>query len=810
MDKLQSYLNIQYKEDSRRIDDVLSLIEHVLPTFTDQFAPKGWPYQVGGKVNEKISPGTIAMTAGALQHVLNADVPESIFKACKNASFEKRDAVKTIVEKSRNLLDDEKQFGKESFEGESRPRYGSSTYGTDSVFVLSWVCALLQQVHLDALQSENDPVKRESRNAIHKRLVEFLAHDRIEKILLNINAPDELMYYDHDDTDYEKPEYDKSHAFPLLKTLQTYELYQFGSNASEEPAKTILKIAESFLLWKLHQCISLASLENSQFDAAEMVFSLEGYLIVRKLRLAKDETQLDAMTPFFCDDTILEKTFSILTEKQAINQYWRPLRPFLTKPQGYALLPISAEIAQSLLRICKRLGKRGNHLFAKHSGIFERYFDWIKSTVTTVNGLHGWCSEHIYHPDVIHIWQSSQVLLFLTDYYIFLRKKIASDALEAANLSVVPPKKPKSQKEFDEFWDTDPYKSKLVNKEIKRLIETSKNNKKAKESVSFLLYGPPGTGKTFFAEQISTLKQWPLLSLSPSDFIADGVDQLENKAKNLFTVLCAQHDLVIIFDEIDRLMLNRDSEDYKVQGDMFQVMVASLLVKFKALRDTPHIIFLICTNYKHRLDPALIRPGRVDKHILVMPPDNDRRIKQIKKHLEEVGKTFSDGLIERIATNTPLFTYTELNLLVDECDSNCNDDELRKLLKTHKPTISLSAYLQQTYSKNDKAGIQIFKPWVRREKERKTLRPMNELPLDEIFMTAYSLFETNHLKDEVEGNVTIREDLQRLVKATDYLNEALRKVGVAMGIQEEVKEMTDQISKDKYENDNVQKEGGTT
>lgn len=824
MDELQHYLDTQYREDCGRRDDILKMIQCAMPTFTDQFkynesngAPdiekSGWPYEMGETISA-YSPATIAMTAAALQRVLNADIPSSIFENCifencKAGSEEKQKAVKDVVDKAALLV---------PLTGKSG-QYSSNTYGKDSVFVLSWISDFHYQKTMGGLWTVENSTDMEESLRDLKTQIKSLCDSRIQDILPHVNEPDKIHFYSK--VKENNPEYDNEHAFPLLKALQTYDLYV----TEEDVSNDLIKI-ESYLLRKLHHCISLSTFENSQFDAAELVFTLEGYLIVRNLLLGSEHHAQDETASFLCDRAILEKVFSILSEKQELNQYWRPLRPFLTKPQGYALLPISAEIVQSLLRICYRLGPLGDQLFAKYSRIFERYFDWVRSRFTAKNGKYGWSSEHIYRSDVIHIWQSSQILLFLTDYYVFLRKKIAADALKAAHLSVKYPKRPKKQnaktassesqstghsqtstsgntstenensaQKTEDFWDTAPFGSKLVHQKIKAMIKESEGeNYKIEQSVSFLLYGPPGTGKTFFAEQISELKQWPLLSLSPSDFIADGVDQLENKAKNLFAVLCAQHNLVIIFDEIDRLMLNRDSEDYKDQGDMFQVMVASLLVKFKDLRETPHIIFLICTNYKHRLDPALIRPGRIDRHILVMPPDKAAREKQIRKHLGKIKRSLKERDIKKIAKRTPLFSYTELDLLVDEylALTDYSQRKLDKLILTHAPTISLSGYLQHIFAKSN---TDVAKKDGGEDLQNRALRPMGELPLDEILMTAYTLHEVGKLEQLLKNSSIDRENLRCLVceKNMPYRDEALRKIEEKFGreVRNKVKEMID-------------------
>lgn len=774
MEKLQQYLDTQFKQDNERLEDILSLIRNTLPMFYESFDQRsGWPYEVKGKVaHSKIVPpfscGTVAMTCGALKTLRRADLPEKkVYKTwpCREkGSGEDEESLETLTEKTvvktfslltKNL-------------GTQRKLITSRTYGDNSVFVLSWLCDLIDK------NPQKDP--SQSLGDGQRDLVIKYAKTRLNETLLYIDHPEKIQYYKENKSDPTKnPKINVKHAFPLLKTIHMFDkLRSLGELQNKSKKPVDLEKLEEYLLNRLHYFISLAEIENSRFDAAELVFSLEGLLIVRKLRFDPDEGSENASI-FLCSRDLLERVFSILEKKQKINSYWRPLSPFITTQRGLALLPISVEITLSLLRICEILGKTGKELFARNSDIFARYFDWVKSKVTAVpcgdRRVYGWASEHVYSSDTIHIWQTSQILIFLTKYYSFLRDKIAADALAAANLSISEPKK-----KIPQFWENEPFGSIKVHKQIKEIINESKFEN---YSASFLLYGPPGTGKTTFAKQIAALKDWPLLSLSPSDFIADGVDKLENKAKNLFKVLCAQHDLVILFDEIDRLLLNRNSEAYRDQGDMFQVMVASLLVKFKDLRDTPHIIFLIGTNYGYRLDPAIVRPGRIDKQILVMLPDLAEREKAIQKNIDDYKEKHAEAFpavdCKDLSKKTPLFSYGELEQLVDEIAKN--RDKPEQCVDSIIPMVSLSQYTNQITQIKD--GI-----------DTGNVRPAEDLPLDEILMVAYTRFECDQNDDKLKKE---KDNLQKLMEKHEEL--ALDKIKAVLGenVHGKIKEMLQKL-----------------
>ena len=142
---------------------------------------------------------------------------------------------------------------------------------------------------------------------------------------------------------------------------------------------------------------------------------------------------------------------------------------------------------------------------------------------------------------------------------------------------------------------------------------------------SMVLYGPPGTGKTTIAQAVAKSLGWDFISLSPSDFVQTGVSQVEQRAKRIFEALTEQENCVILLDEIDRLILDRNLKAYDNQDDMFQMMTPSMLPKLKDLREKESSIFVIATNYFERIERAAVRAGRVDDAFLVGLPDYEAR-----------------------------------------------------------------------------------------------------------------------------------------------------------------------------------------
>ena len=140
-----------------------------------------------------------------------------------------------------------------------------------------------------------------------------------------------------------------------------------------------------------------------------------------------------------------------------------------------------------------------------------------------------------------------------------------------------------------------------------------------------MLYGPPGTGKTTLAEQLAVRLRQPLLIVTVSDFLAGAADEVEARAKGIFQVLEEQENVVVLFDEIDQFLLDRNSKRYEKQTGIFQFLTPGMLTKFQNLKDLGRSIFIVATNYAERIDAAIKRQGRFDHHLLLSLPDTNRR-----------------------------------------------------------------------------------------------------------------------------------------------------------------------------------------
>lgn len=677
MTRLQDYLDKKYIQEKEQVNSVLNLIKKALPIFTDFNDSTGWSYIVNSNESE-LSTSTLSMIAFAMSVLLNGKYDLIIDEKCDNyfqLFFDKSIYFNEILDTAKNII--KKSYRK------SHNNFKSNTFGNNDPFTMMWFRSLLVD---DIDRKPTCDIDNDFYNQYKNLCVE-----KVKRIFKDIY----VNKYGVEFSDGNKIE--STHMFPLLKVIQLYcSLESKDEIHIQEDEENNIKAVKATLINNLHHHLSLENIENSNFDAAELVFSLEGLLL------------LDQNKDNF-DDIILSRVFEVIKKRQNYSLYWRPLKPFVLDKKGLALLPLSVEIAMSLIRICRLLGEKGERVFSKYVEIFNKYTEWLKTRIVTVpikksrlseiNKLepqesnitffYGWCSEHVYQPDVIHLWETSQVLVYLVNYKDMLQKHIAYYSLRCAGLSTKSSiKKPSA---WAEWIETEPVAA------LDNYLKINDYYIENQNKFSMLLYGPPGTGKSTIAEKIAETLGWPLITITPSDFVASGVDQVETKSKNIFKVLCEQKEKVIFFDEIDRLILDRDSDYYSEQSDMFQFMTPSMLVKIKDLRVKEKCIFIIGTNYEERIDKAIKRAGRIDKRYLILPPDKSRRINILINENENKSYSLDVGLFDKIADATPLYTYTELTHLLETIKDEFkkpgikNDfDSVKHLIA--EPSISLLSY----------------------------------------------------------------------------------------------------------------------
>src|SRR5487761_1189773 len=179
-----------------------------------------------------------------------------------------------------------------------------------------------------------------------------------------------------------------------------------------------------------------------------------------------------------------------------------------------------------------------------------------------------------------------------------------------------------------------------------------------------LLVGPPGTGKTLLAKAIAGEAGVPFFSLSGSDFVEMFVGVGAARVRDMFQQAEAKAPCIIFIDELDALGKTRGTSVVGGHDEREQTLNA-LLVEMDGFDSNSGVIVLAATNRPETLDPALLRPGRFDRHVLVDRPDAKGREKILEVHVQNV-KLDSSVHLKEVAAITSGFVGADLANLVNE------------------------------------------------------------------------------------------------------------------------------------------------
>jgi cell division protease FtsH len=179
-----------------------------------------------------------------------------------------------------------------------------------------------------------------------------------------------------------------------------------------------------------------------------------------------------------------------------------------------------------------------------------------------------------------------------------------------------------------------------------------------------LLYGPPGTGKTLLARAVAGEAGVPFFSISGSDFVEMFVGVGASRVRDLFEQAKAAAPAIVFMDEIDAVGRHRGAGLGGGHDEREQTL-NQLLVEMDGFDPRTGIILIAATNRPDILDPALLRPGRFDRQIVVDRPDLAGRKAILEVHAK--GKPLADGVnLDTLARRTPGFTGADLANLMNE------------------------------------------------------------------------------------------------------------------------------------------------
>lgn len=226
-----------------------------------------------------------------------------------------------------------------------------------------------------------------------------------------------------------------------------------------------------------------------------------------------------------------------------------------------------------------------------------------------------------------------------------------------------------------------------------------------------LLYGPPGCGKTFFAERMAEEIEANFFQVKPSDIQSKWVNASQENIKKLFEEARKNAPSIIFIDELDALVPSRDTAN-------ISHMNANAVNEFLAQMNncSEDGIFVIgATNRPTAIDPAILRSGRLDKHIYLPPPDFEAREKMFELYLKK--RPIEFGLdYAAFARSTENFVSSDIKFICDEASRKALKQDVRiseaivmEVISSMKPSLSHTDLLTYEDIRNKMDGKEIDK-----------------------------------------------------------------------------------------------------
>jgi hypothetical protein len=378
---------------------------------------------------------------------------------------------------------------------------------------------------------------------------------------------------------------------------------------------------------------------SSEFDAGELVFSIE---LLNRLKGANVEQLTTRALQSIAD-----------AQKGGV---WPSggIVSYGTKSNFYiASFEIALTLTQTFIRRLK------NNDFADCEmllGVLDQTFDFVRNSYKHEQGYHGWVNDHSRGDGVLESWTTSIVLQFLIQYLqanLFIREKQILAKYE------VKPFLSKEEQDWnntfpDLAWQhrvpawirdidapTDPTpKQELTGALQAQFIAKIREDlaHRPRHAASLILHGSPGTGKSSLAKSLAKALGWPFLTVSPPDFLVNGIEGFETAAAHVFSDLSKLRRCVVLFDECEDLFRFRPKSPTVESRTAGAFITAGMLPRLQALRDESWVVFILATNSGlEDLDKAVIRPGRFDFAYEVPYPSLDAAIRFIGKLMPNAG-----------------------------------------------------------------------------------------------------------------------------------------------------------------------------
>ncbi len=186
-----------------------------------------------------------------------------------------------------------------------------------------------------------------------------------------------------------------------------------------------------------------------------------------------------------------------------------------------------------------------------------------------------------------------------------------------------------------------------------------------KSPKGFLMFGPPGTGKTLIAKAVANESECNFISVKGPELMSKWVGESEKGVREIFRKARLAAPSIIFFDEIDSMVPKRGS--YEGSSHVTESIVSQFLTELDGLEELKNVVVIGATNRPDMIDPALLRPGRLEQHIFIPPPDEAGRKQILEVYLKRIKDMLAEDIdADALIKATDGFVGADIKALVRE------------------------------------------------------------------------------------------------------------------------------------------------
>lgn len=413
-------------------------------------------------------------------------------------------------------------------------------------------------------------------------------------------------------------------------------------------------------------------------------FNLAYSVMVVALCCKRSDATLD-------ENQILRKAIDTVFEAQLPDGSWPLSTPLFHYPEVGNAHCFEYEMLTQLLRL-REFGE-----------LTERVLDHIPQLALATRRLRetafhfedgglGWASGH--HPHLLgpESWSTASVYHFLYELDRTLAEAVRRSVFEYIGAEYIAPNELHKESDFaNQFLDselklgdkTTSLRNVIYNRLALPVREQQALIQQGRDlpswiPVSAIFFGPPGTAKTQLAKHIAGFVGWPLLTIDPSHLVRRGLDQVQAETNMVFSMLASLECVVVLLDEFDEMVRERTAQQSEVVS---RFLTTAMLPKLAQIYNRRRIIFIVATNHIEQFDFAILRPGRFDMILQIMPPSTEEKLRK----WNDVSERFLELKIDidkEVETRKKIshMTYAEFQQLIIKLKPAENEHHARMII----------------------------------------------------------------------------------------------------------------------------------